>query len=263
MRIFILLALFTPFVVDAQIGLRVKLIKATDTNRVDIYIGHSFFTSFLYPDSLEKPVLFPINDANQVQITRGFPLDPKPGEPTDHPHHVGLWLNYENINGIDFWNNSYAIPVEKKSNYGWIKTDSILEISGGHKGILKYHANWVTQNKQVLLEEATTYVFSGNTQERIIDRITDLTADTDIIFNDAKDGLLGLRLAHELQLPILEDQKFSDNKGNITVVKKDTVANGNYLSSEKKQGDSVWSTRGRWCMIYGKMGNDSVSITIF
>ncbi|MEJ0083973.1 MAG: DUF6807 family protein [Puia sp.] len=37
------------------------------------------------------------------------------------PHHLGLWLTYENVNGLDFWNNSYAIPLNKKSQYGWIK----------------------------------------------------------------------------------------------------------------------------------------------
>jgi hypothetical protein len=196
-------------------------------------------------------------------VTRGFPLNPRAGEPTDHPHHVGLWLNYENVNGLDFWNNSYAIPAEKKSLYGWIKTDSILEISNGHKGVLRYHANWVNHQRQVLLEETTSYIFSGTTQERIIDRITVLKADTDIVFADAKDGLLGLRLTHELQIPNLNDQQFADNKGNITIVKRDSIPNGNYLTSEGKQGDSAWSTRAEWCKVFGKIGNDSVSITIF
>jgi hypothetical protein len=34
----------------------------------------------------------------------------------DHPHHIGLWFNYENVNGLDFWNNSFAIAPEKKNN---------------------------------------------------------------------------------------------------------------------------------------------------
>ncbi len=76
----------------------------------------SLFTRFLYPDSLEKPVLFPIHDAGNIPVTRGFPMEPRPGEPTDHPHHLGCWFTYENVNGLDFWNNSYAIPAEKKSS---------------------------------------------------------------------------------------------------------------------------------------------------
>jgi hypothetical protein len=255
--------LFLPFCGAAQQKEEVKLIKAINENRIDVFVGPGLFTRFLYPDSLEKPVLFPIYDANNTIVTRGFPMNPRPGEPTDHPHHVGLWFTYENVNGLDFWNNSFAIPAEKKSLYGWIKTDSIQEISSGHVGILRYHANWVNQQNQVLIEETTTYVFSGSTQERIIDRITILKADTDILFTDAKDGLLGLRLTHELQIPTLKDQQFTDNKGNITIVKKDSVANGNYLTSEGIQGDSAWSTRADWCKVYGKIGNDSVSVTIF
>ncbi|HYV54944.1 MAG TPA: DUF6807 family protein, partial [Chitinophagaceae bacterium] len=106
--------------------------------------------------------------------------------------------------------------------------------------------------------------FSGNTRERIIDRVTTLKANTDVLFTDAKDGMLGLRLAHELQIPTKEDQKFTDNKGNVTIVKggTDLVPNGNYITSEGKTGNDAWSTRGRWCKVYGKMGSDSVSIAI-
>jgi len=61
-----------------------------------------------------------------------------------------------------------------------------------------------------------------------------------------------------------EDQKFTDNKGNVTIVKggTDNIPNGTYLTSEGKQGNDAWSTRGKWCKVYGKMGNDSISIAI-
>jgi hypothetical protein len=76
--------------------------------------------------------------------------------------------------------------------------------------------------------------------------------------------MLGLRLAHELQMQSKEDQKFTDDKGIVTVVKggTDNLANGNYITSEGKTGDAAWSTRGVWCKVYGKMGADSVSIAI-
>jgi hypothetical protein len=262
-RNFFLYLCLSPLLAIAQPAAPVSLVKIENENRVDVYIGGSLFTSFLYPDSLEKPVLFPINDAGNYPVTRGFPRDPRPGEPTDHPHHLGCWFTYEQVNGLDFWNNSYAVPAEKKSLYGWIKTDSLLEISSGSIGTLRFHANWVNQQNQVLLEETTFYEFSGIGQERTIDRITDLKADTDILFADAKDGLLGFRLTHELQIPEKKDQTFTDNQGNKTMVKRDTFASGNYLTSEGKSGDAAWSTRGKWCKVFGKVGNDSVSITIF
>ncbi len=255
--------LLSPVMLFAQLTLPVRLVKSTEKKQIHIYVGESLFTRFFYPDSLEKPVLFPVYDAGGTLVTRGFPINPRPGEPTDHPHHIGIWFTYENVNGLDFWNNSYAIPEEKKSLYGWIKTDSILQMTNGAPGILIFHASWVNQQNQVLLEETTRFEFSGNAEERMIDRTTELKAATDINFADAKDGMLGMRLAHELQIPILQDQQFTDNKGNVTTVKKDVVANGNYLTSEGKSGDSAWSTRAGWCKVFGKMGNDSVSITLF
>lgn len=248
----------------AQKNETVKVIKSTSQDKIDVFIGNKIFTSFLYPDSLEKPVLFPVHAANGTIVTRGFPLNTQPGEPTDHPHHAGIWFTYENVNGLDFWNNSYAIPAEKKNLYGWIRTDKIIEISSGIHGTIVYHANWTNQQKKILLEETTHLKFSGTAHQRIIDRTTVLTADTLVNFADAKDGLYGIRLAHALQIPENKDQEFKDNKGNITVVKKvnDSIANGNYLTSEGKKGNEAWSTRGRWCNVYGKMGNDSISIAI-
>lgn len=255
------ISFYTSFTQTKQ---QVKVVKVNNENKVDVFIGEKLFTSFIYPDSLEKPVLFPVHAANGTIVTRGFPLDTQPNDPTDHPHHIGMWFTFENVNGLDFWNNSYAIPEEKKHAYGWIKTDHILQTTSGTKGILSYHANWTNQSKEVLLEETTRFEFSGTSNQRIIDRVTTLKASVDIIFTDAKDGLLGIRLAHALQIPTDKDQEFTDNKGNVTVVKggTDKIASGNYLSSEGKLGDSVWSTRARWCKVFAKMGKDSVSVTI-
>jgi hypothetical protein len=248
----------------AQKAEAVKIIKEKNENKINIFIGQKLFTSFLYPDTLEKPVLYPLYTSNGTMVTRGFPIHPLPGDPTDHPHHLGLWLNYENVNGLDFWNNSFAIAPEKKDKYGWIKTDRILQTSDGNVGMFTYHANWTNQKDDVLLEETTRFEFSGTPHQRIIDRVTVLKANTEVLFKDAKDGMLGLRVAHALEIPAKKEQKFTDDKGNVTVVKvnADNIANGNYLTSEGKQGDDAWSTRASWCKMYGKIGNDSVSIAI-
>lgn len=251
-------------VVFGQKAQQVTVLKSANENKVDVAIGGRLFTSFLYPDTLEKPVLYPLHAANGIVVTRSFPLETREGDPTDHPHHIGLWFNFESLNGLDFWNNSYAIPANRKNLYGWVRTDRILKTKSGDTGELIYHANWTDQQKKIILEETTRYEFSGNENQRVIDRFTTLKADKDAFFKDAKDGMLGLRLAHELQMPTTEDQKFTDDKGNVTVVKggTDKVANGNYITSAGKTGDDAWGSRGIWCKVFGKMGADSVSITI-
>lgn len=252
------------FSATAQKKEMVKFVKDKNNTTIHVNIGSKRFTSFIYPDSLAKPVLHPIYAANGTMVTRGFPMQKIDHEPTDHPHHLGLWLNFENVNGLDFWNNSYAIPAERKHRYGWIKTDKVLKTQDGIKGILSYHANWTNQQNEVLLEETTQYEFSGSGGQRIIDRITVLKANTDVTFTDAKDGLLGFRAAHELQIPSREDKKYTDDKGNVTTVKGelDKIANGNYLTSEGKTGDDAWSTRAVWCKMYGKIKNDSITVAI-
>ena len=99
---------------------KVDFVKKLDESKVDVMVAGKHFTSLIFPADMEKPVLYPINAANGQTVTRGFPIATRDGERTDHPHHVGLWLNYESVNGLDFWNNSYAIPADRKVKYGWI-----------------------------------------------------------------------------------------------------------------------------------------------
>ena len=248
----------------AQKQERINIVTDSVHKKILINAGNQSFTAFIYPDSLEKPVLYPIVAAGGETITRGYPLMPRPGEPTDHPHHIGLWMNYENVNGLDFWNNSFAVPLDKKQKYGWITATAITEIRSGENGKLSYNAQWQDIHKNKLLNEHTSYIFQATKYLRIIDRITTLTALQNVDFPDAKDGLLGLRVAHELELPSKEERQFTDIHGNITTVAATVNADvtGNYITSEGKQGDSAWGTRARWCMLYGKKGKDSISVVV-
>src|SRR5258708_24552567 len=85
---------------------------------VDVSIDGKPFTSYIWPTTLKKPVLYPLRTANGTVVTRAYPLEPRAGERVDHPHHAGLWFNYGDVNNPDFWNNSDAIPASQPSNYG-------------------------------------------------------------------------------------------------------------------------------------------------
>mgnify|MGYP000241724109 CR=1 FL=1 len=92
-------------------------LKRDDSNRkVDVLIDGKLFTSYIYPTNVKKPVLYPLITPKGTKITRKFPLEPSTGERVDHPHHVGVWFNYGDVNGLDFWNNSDSIKVEKRNN---------------------------------------------------------------------------------------------------------------------------------------------------
>lgn len=97
---------------------KVDLVRNDKDKKVEVKIDGKPFTAYYYPgeQKLKKAVLYPVMTAKGTVITRGWPLDPRAGERVDHPHHVGIWLNYEDVNGNDYWNNSDAVNHEKRGS---------------------------------------------------------------------------------------------------------------------------------------------------
>src|SRR5258708_39811537 len=164
------------------------IVEKKDKEQVDILYNNKLLTAYCYFDSSRKPVLFPVNTVDGITVTRSYPFQMIAGERTDHPHHTGIWLNYESVNGLDFWNNSTAIPVEKRDHYGTIIQQKITgKKTNGSTASLSASAIWVRPDHKVLLNEQTTFNFSVKANDFIIDRITTLTAtDTTVIFKDVK-----------------------------------------------------------------------------
>src|SRR5262245_49746008 len=166
--------------------------------RVDVAVGGQPFTSYIWPERVKKPVLDPIRSATGTIVTRGWPLNPRPGERVDHPHHVGLWLNHESVNGVDFWNNSDALKPRDGEKMGTILHRRIISATssgikgGGTKGELVTEMDWIVPDGKTILRERAQFLFSGDRTTRTIDRISTLTAlDERVVFGDAKDGMLG------------------------------------------------------------------------
>jgi methane monooxygenase PmoA-like len=234
--------------------------------RVDIAIGGKPFTSYIWPERLKKPVLYPVQSAGGTIVTRGWPLDPRPGERVDHPHHVGVWFNYGDVNGIDFWNNSDTLKPAEAAKMGTVFHRRIVEAkSGADRGLLTIEADWVGPGNTTLLRERTSFVFTGGPGTRTIDRTTTLTAvDRRVVFNDNKEGVFGLRVARQLEHPSKTAEVFTDASGKATAVPKldNTGITGRYTSSEGRTGDDVWGTRGRWTMLAGQIEARPVALAI-
>jgi methane monooxygenase PmoA-like len=234
--------------------------------RVDVAIGGRPFTSYIWAERVKKPVLDPIRSANGTPVTRGWPLNPRLGERVDHPHHVGLWFTYESVNGVDFWNNSDALTPDDAPKMGMILHRRIVSAkSGRDQGELVTESDWVLPGGKTLLHERTQFFFSGDAVMRTIERIATLTAlDTRVVFADAKDGMIGMRVSRQLEQPSNEPLAFTDIAGRVTNVPAmdNTGITGEYTSSEGRKGDAVWSTRGRWTMLTGVIGDEAVTVAM-
>ncbi|WP_423227969.1 PmoA family protein [Sabulibacter ruber] len=244
---------------------RFVLTENKQEKRVDVTVEGKPFTSYVYPDVLKKPVLYPIRTARGNFITRGWPMDPRPGERVDHPHHVGLWFNFGDVNGHDFWNNSNDTGSHK-GPFGTIRHTRVNKMTNGDaKAELEVSSEWQKPDGTALIKEDTKYVFCGEGDTRIIDRITTLTAlKEDVLFKDNKEGVIAIRLARELEHPSTKPEVFTDASGKATPVPvmNNEGVTGNYRSSEGKNGDDVWGTRGKWVNLTGVVGNEPVSVVL-
>ena len=231
--------------------------------KVEVFVGGKFFTSYIYPDNMEKQSLYPIMTASGKFITRGYPLNPRPFERTDHPHHVGLWFNFGNVNGLDFWNNSFAIKPEDKPKYGTVKFRKIVSENPA-TGMLVMNSDWMDVNDKVLLNEEATFVFEGTGNFRSIERTTKLTAKQTVTFEENKEGLIGLRVDRAFEEPSQKPEQFLDAKGNVTEVPmmNNEGVNGVYRNAEGIKGGDVWSKRSPWVALRGVKDGEVITIAI-
>jgi hypothetical protein len=238
----------------------------TSANKIDVLVDDQLFTTFQWPENVTKPVFYPILTSEGTEITRGFPLQPKAGERADHPHQIGMWLTYGNVNGLDFWGNG-SKGLGTRNQYGGVikhlKTEKITEGTG--EGSFVTTESWVDTSGVELLREVTEFHFIAREDIRIIDRKTTLTAvENEVNLHDTKEGMFGIRVARPLELPVGGNVVLYNEDGTTSRVKDtlNTDISGNYLSSEGITGEEVWGTRARWMRLSGQIEDEKISVVI-
>ena len=245
----------------AQSSPPIKIVHVPASKRADIFIGKELFTSLLYADSLKKAVLYPVNAPGNITVTRGWPIAPKIGDQIDHPHQIGVWFNYGDVNGADYWNNSTRIDTNAKA-YGTIKFNEIVSAkNGAGKAVLVTSSTWYNPGGRAVLEENSTYTFSVSGKDRIIDRVTRLKALEDVSFKDNKEGLFAIRVARELEYPFTKPVKVYTTEGIKSVLENEKLS-GRYESSTGVIGEEVFGTRSNWLKLSGKISGQPVSVAI-
>jgi hypothetical protein len=192
---------------------------------------------------LTKPVLYPLRTPAGIIVTRGWPFEKIEGERQDHPHHIGLYFTYDQINGNNFWNNSKnALPAIKHLN---------AEVTTDAQGnsALKTIAHWIGTDNKPLLEEKRMTSFIPGADQHVIDIDIQLKAiSEEVSFGDTKEGMFAIRLA----------QWLTENTD-----RKYQLGTGTYLNchGDEKEKD-VWGKRAEWVRIQGQKDNKTVGIAI-
>ena len=213
---------------------------ADGDNKIDVLVNGQLFTSLVYGESMQgqvvtKPILFPVITPAGIKVNRSFPFAEVAGESPDHPHHTGIFFTYDKVNDAGFWNNTQFPPH--------ITDVEILKKEGGETGTLKFKALWKDDNDEPLLQEDRTMKFIPGEGQTIIDFSINLTALVDkVVFEDTKEGMFGIRVAHQLRE---KDQS------------------GRYLSSNGDEGEkNVWGKRASWVKLEGQIEGKDVGVAI-
>ena len=263
MKTFLMIVL--AFSVMAQGAKGEKIVENKEKKQLDVYIDDQLFTSYCYWDAQKKPVLYPLRTSKGTVVTRGFPLERLAGERTDHPHHVSVWFNYGNINGVDFWNNSGGKGSEKM---GTVVHRSVKGVKNGPESAsLDVTMDWIMPDGSKVMQQDERLIFRKGRDVRVIDRIITLTAqDKKVVFGDSKEGALGIRVARPLEEPATKPEIFTDEQGRPTAVPvmDNTGVAGVYMSSEGKVGEKdAWGTRAKWMTLSGNVKGEDVALGIF
>jgi hypothetical protein len=162
-------------------------------DRVEIAIGGRPFTSLYFGVDANKPFLYPLTTPGGQRVTRGFPLEPLPGDPTDHPHQKGIWTGSEQMSGMDFWEND---PSYNRPRMGKIVFRDVMKAEGGpQSGTLAYSADWISPEGEKMISESHTFrFFSAGPKASAIDVDFVLTARAPVVLEDHQDAVIGVRL---------------------------------------------------------------------
>ena len=131
----------------------VSFVQDPAGRKIDVMVDGSLFTSLIYPEDVAKPILWPVMSASGKEITRGYPRAPRAFESTDHPHQIGIWFNFGDVNGLDFWNNSFAIPAEKLRVIYQTAVPNITVPIGSSRELAR---------SEILYTDSTDYLLGGS-----------------------------------------------------------------------------------------------------
>ncbi|MFT5687677.1 MAG: hypothetical protein ACI8PQ_000507 [Planctomycetota bacterium] len=184
----------------------------------------------------QVPYLYPVLGPAGTPVTRGYPMDLRPGEAEDHPHHRSLWLAHGSVQGFDFWHGN--------AHGERIRLIGEVQPVPEQPGVLQAEYSWEAEGKEVLREERRL-TFEVKDGQRSITLATRLTASGgSVIFGDTKEGTMAVRLAPTLRLSGDVAEGFAQN------------------SSGDLNGDA-WGKRAAWVAYSGPVEGLQVTVAIF
>lgn len=216
-------------------------------NQIDVTVDGKPFTTYYFDPDVAKPYMMPLRTASGTTVTRGFPVgnsvamgDPKAS--SFEPHQRPLFFGHGDIDGLDFWQEKvfdHYYSDHGHQAYGHVVLKDLDEADGN-----RIRASFILQspNNRSIGEESQAFVFSGDSQTRIIDcNIVLKATNGPLDLGDTKEGTFALRLAPELSAPHVR-----------------------MINSQGSMGEkAIWGKPADWVDYSGSFDGKRVDVAIF
>lgn len=201
---------------------------------VVIKIDGQFFTEYLIKSGC-KPILWPIIGPTGKPMTRAYPMVQGTDEKKDHIHQRSLWFTHGDVNGINFW--------AEQGVHGSIEHREFVKVAGGPEAVVVTRNDWLAPDGKRVCADERRFAFGVEGQTRRIDfDITVTASDGPVKFGDTKEGTMGLRIAHTM------------NVG--------SKLGGRIVNSDGRIDKDAWGKQAPWVDYYGPVDGKTVGIAI-
>lgn len=216
------------FLLAAVSGLR------REDGRIDFADNAKPVTSLHYAEKWDKPFLYPLRTAKGQVISRGWPIEPRPGEKEDHAWHRGIWWGHGDVSKHDFWREL----GRQKTSILVPKSEPKLIANGCHIDL-----DMRTPTGAVIGTVRQTYTFRL-AQDLTIDARIAIHADRNqpLVFGDTDDGGFAFRLADE----------FRQDRGAV-------LLNSEGLQTTEK----IWGQPARWVNYSAQVNGSPIGVAMF
>src|SRR5437016_1639279 len=136
-------------------------------------------------EKFKKPFFYPVM-AQGVSVTRAWPIEDKPNEAHDHPHHTGLYFSHGAVNGREYWSVLPITPRSLKTAAGPVYGHLMIENAWGADMLESQDIFVLDAGKDVVMDWAMTWKCPGSTPVKL---------------GKTKEGSFALRVANPLTSP--------------------------------------------------------------
>ncbi|MCA9080344.1 MAG: PmoA family protein [Planctomycetaceae bacterium] len=169
-------------------------------------------------------------------VTRVVDLDPpkikdrRDPRYYDHPHHKGVWLSVDEVNGIKFWNEDGRIVSHKVE----------VLTARGNPAVFCRVNHWLDTDGKPLVQE--TSVISLYANRLLTCDVRFEAIEKEVTFGDTKEGMFAIRLPNSMREFISESP----------------VVNADGLSGTK----ACWGLESNWIDYTGKIDGELFGVTL-